>query len=357
MNNIDDVAMVFGDVLGGLISCVAQQVRVILPAGTEIKTRYDVRATGYSMGASVSSGTGTGTGTTAASNGAIDVIIGDLPAGMEGVVLAKIPKNTAVLFRGYNLKTHDDFEESVVVMETADETLQTNGEAHYLRFEVLAILEESQLLLQQRAPANQIDAHLQKITACIATIRLHREHSVHTLWDLLIEQLNNCAGTLRGRNYGVARLMSQHGAYLGMMRGIAASGSAPTNLDEDMAMDSTTADDNPLSPQASHAFSNSAQRNIGARMQSSVTPIANRPRRRGLNTTITTATYELEYTPSIPRLSRPHTLSSSPVISHMSAPTPVLIHQENSNRIPSPPLPGELQRQVAAPFTDTTHIN
>jgi Ca-activated chloride channel family protein len=119
VNNLEDVATVFGDILGGLVSCAAQQVRVVLPTGTEIKSRYAIHTAGDQ----------------------IDIVIGDLPSGAEAAFLAKIPVGRPVTLKGYDLVTHNTFEVNTTVGTTTDVTLQVSGEAHYLRFEVLAIIE------------------------------------------------------------------------------------------------------------------------------------------------------------------------------------------------------------------------
>jgi hypothetical protein len=250
VNNLENVATVFGDVLGSLMSCIAQQVRVVLPPGTEVKTRYSINKLDNGM----------------------EVVIGDLPAGMEGVVLAKIPSHTAVSLKGYNLQTHCNIELNTTVLTSGDEILQTSGEAHYLRFEVLAILDKSKNLILRRSNDSEVNAHIQVITECIAKITEYRQGHEHSLWNVLIDELNNCKTTLENRHtarHDATQHMTQHGACLGMLRGIASSSAE----EEDNAPGSPVSSV-PLAP----VFSNSVQRSISSQLQTHVTPIVARQR-------------------------------------------------------------------------------
>ena len=257
VDNLEDIAVVFGDILGGLVSCVSQQVRVILPTGTEVKTRYALNNI----------------------NNNLEVVIGDLPAGMEAVFLAKIPTNTPVTLKGYNLQTHTQFEITKIVESTTDNILQINGKAHYLRFEVLSLLEQSQTLLLRRASKDEVTELITKINTCIDTISEYRQTHAHSLWDILLDELKTCKDSLENRhnqNHDTTQLMTQHGAYLGMMRGIAVNLSQnPTPI-----MPVTGTDNNGLlSPiNLDRSFSNSVQRQIRSQLQTTMTPVVVRQR-------------------------------------------------------------------------------
>jgi hypothetical protein len=211
VNNLEDVATVFGDILGGLVSCAAQQVRIVLPVGTEVKSRYATNTNGDKM----------------------EIVIGDMPAGAEAAFLAKISAGLPVTLKGYDLLTHNTFEMNTTVSTTDDSTLQVNGDAHYLRFEVMAILEQSRSLMNFHTPAADITAQVTKIDACIATITTHRAEHEHSLWDILLDELNACKRTLQHRNVydtTTPHIMTQHAGYLGRMRGLpAALSQVPSN--------------------------------------------------------------------------------------------------------------------------------
>ena len=147
VNNLEDVAKVFGDVLGGLVSCVAQQVKVILPVGTEVKSRYATNRDGSNL----------------------EIIIGDMPAGMEAIFLARIPVTFTIQLQGYDIKNNTPFITYSIVVITDDTNLLLNGEAHYLRFEVMELLDETHKLLDGGNFTKQIE----KIDTCIKFIMEH----------------------------------------------------------------------------------------------------------------------------------------------------------------------------------------
>ncbi len=269
VNDIENVAVVFGDILGGLMSCTSQQVRVLLPPGTEVKTRYAVHNT----------------------PAAVEVVIGDMPASMNAAFIAKLPVNTPITLKGYDILNHTTFELNTTVNTTDDETLQTNGEAHYLRFEVLAIIEKSRSMIMNNPSSADIQTVIDSINAYITTITEYSSTHSHTLWSLLLSELNNCKTNLQNRNninrYHTGQVLSQHTAYLGMMRGLPAQTplAQPYYHSSSMQNEDENEDDDPCSASriASAApppvdlqrtFSNAVQRQISGQMHSYATPVA-----------------------------------------------------------------------------------
>lgn len=190
VNTLEDVATVFGNVLGGLISCSFQQVRILLPRQTEIKSRY---ATNHLD--------------------ELEIMVGDLSAGMEAVILAKIPLGHVLTVKAYDLKTSQLVTFETTVSSSEDVTIQTDGEAHYLRFDVLALLDDI-------ASGKQTYEHyLEMVGACTRNIKAYRENHAHALWDLLLNELDRALKTLKFPHMYHRNLTKQHGAYLGMMRG------------------------------------------------------------------------------------------------------------------------------------------
>jgi len=237
VNNLEDVACVFGDILGGLISCSAQQLCVVLPLGTEVKSRYARNVI----------------------DNTVNIVIGDLPAGMEAAFIAKIPIGTAILIKGYDLQTHSTFKITTTVTTTHDLILNINSEAHYLRFEVLALLDQSRVILASFSSKDTINTHINKLNTLIAKINEYRVLAPHSLWDVLLEELDSCVKSLTRPSdiFDTPSILSQHAGYLGRMRGLPASSQ--------------------LSPDLTHlprGFSNSIQRQISAGLTSQVTPVA-----------------------------------------------------------------------------------
>jgi hypothetical protein len=92
-------------------------------------------------------------------------------------------------------------------------TIQTDGEAHYLRFDVLALLDDI-------ASGKQTYEHyLEMVLACTRDIHAYREKHAHALWDLLLNELDRTLKTLKFPHMYHRNISKQHGAYLGMMRG------------------------------------------------------------------------------------------------------------------------------------------
>lgn len=75
VNKLEDVATAFGDTLGGLMSCVAQNVEAVLPADAIVQGPFKVRA----------------------GTDAVTVAIGDLYAGTERIILYSASTNTATV--------------------------------------------------------------------------------------------------------------------------------------------------------------------------------------------------------------------------------------------------------------------
>lgn len=254
VNNLEDVATVFGDILGGLVSCSAQQVRIMLPVGTEIKSRYATNTIGDKM----------------------EIVIGDMPAGAEAAFLAKIPIGLPVTLKGYDLVAHNTFEMNSVVGTTDDSTLQVSGEAHYLRFEVMTLLEQSRSLMNYTTPVAAVNVQITKIDECISTITAHRAAHEHSLWDILLDELNGCKRTLQNRNmYDTAtpHIMTQHAGYLGRMRGLpAALSQAPNPLQGVFSGGEACGDPYDIPPPApiGRTFSNYAQRQISSQLTATV---------------------------------------------------------------------------------------
>jgi hypothetical protein len=94
----------------------------------------------------------------------------------------------------------------------------------------------------------------------ITKITEYRARVPHSLWDVLLEELDNCIKSLTNPNtvnMSTPHILSQHAGYLGRMRGLPASSQS-----------------NPDSPHLVRGFSNSIQRQISAGLASQVTPVS-----------------------------------------------------------------------------------
>ena len=239
--NKEDVAVVIGDVVGGLVSCAFQQVTMTLPV-CEIKTRYHCVKTETEMG----------------------VMIGDLMEHGEAIVLARMPIGSSFHVDALNRVTGAMDTTWAMVYATEEPRLHAMGVAHWLRWEVVTIMEAVAAHVEAFGSVRSLShfAHESRIIECLTAIRdkkaLSSDYEV-ALWDLLTHELTMCQDMLAG---GVSTVhLRQHGATLSLMRGV--SSRASTN-----STNSTNGSLPPLS--LSRAFSNATQRSWSDNMSQQV---------------------------------------------------------------------------------------
>ena len=236
--NKEDVAVVIGDVVGGLVSCAFQQVTLTLPV-CEIKTRYQVRL----------SETNT------------EIKIGDLMEHGEAIVLARLPIGSSFHVDALNRVTGAVDTTWAMVYATEEPRLHAMGAAHWLRWEVVTIMETVAEHVETYGVMRSLAllALENRITECLAAIRDTRllcSDYEAALWDLLTHELTICQGMLEG---GVSSVhLHQHGATLSLMRGVS------SRMDSVNSVGSLP----PLS--LSRTFSNATQRNWSEQMSQNV---------------------------------------------------------------------------------------
>lgn len=221
VNNLEDVATVFGNILGGLISCSFQQVQIRLPPGTEIKSRYYAEE----------------------NMGHMNIMVGDLAAGTEAVILANLCYGTRLEVNGFDIHKLQSFVCERLITTTDDSTLQLNAEAHYMRFEILSLLDDISKRTETTSRLlNRVETYIEQITA-------KRVTHPHALWELLLNELEECKKTIcEPASRHRESLMTQRRTYLGLMKG------SPSQASQD----------------AYQLFSNSAQRQISANLTQNV---------------------------------------------------------------------------------------
>jgi len=208
VNNLDHVASVFGDILGGLISCSYQQISVSLPKDTLIQSRYAIQT----------------------SLDKIDILIGDLPADMDAIFLAKLPTQHPITLNAYDLKQHTFITMETVVTLPDNPQLQSNAMAHYIRFKVLSLIDQVLKFTKNTSdidPESISSLKQQKLIKYINEyLLLIPQYSVsypHSLWNILIKELEYCKYYFENKKdccEDWQSLMSQHKVCLGLMKGI-----------------------------------------------------------------------------------------------------------------------------------------
>jgi Mg-chelatase subunit ChlD len=237
VENMEDVANVFGDILGGLMSCVAQQVKVHFPKGVVLNTHYAIHS----------------------DDNGTSVTIGDISAGMEATMIVKYIDERNIVVEGYDLGSLSMFRNVVPVINIDDPSIQVEGDAHYVRFIVIDLIEDCRhgILLGYIRPDI-----VRRVDECIALVTAQKEKNDYSLWELLLDELNTCKDNISKpihNGHHASQVLSQHSAVLGLMKGIrtpargtnAAAGAAPTPI--------------------TRGFSNAVQRAISSQLQSATT--------------------------------------------------------------------------------------
>lgn len=203
VRNLEDVATVFGDILGGLVSVSAQKVEVQLPPGAVANTQYR----------------------TTVDAGLTSVYVGDLYSEAEVTILfSSAPSFGAIRIKGTNMETLD------VIDTVVESQLLTNMADIPISLLVADYRNKvSDVLLKLRLGGSKTQLKVtvnDLLTALAAEDRLRQ----HPLRSMLLEDLENAKNLLaRGSSLTQNELteVSQHSAYLGMARGLRTRTSAP----------------------------------------------------------------------------------------------------------------------------------
>ncbi len=205
VKNLEDVASVFGEILGGLLSISAQMVEVSFPPEVEVETVYPKEVL---------------------EGGVTCVRIGDLYAEAEQTVLFKSsPDQGPIRVTGVALPGFDrvDIRQQPELLAQDAEPDATLKMADY-RNQVSKLLKDSRLSARPRA---EIAREAQDLKMLLETSSFHE----NMLVQMMIEDLNNIIqiSTAAPSHYGLAPTvtshMAQHETYLGVARGLR----SPTN--------------------------------------------------------------------------------------------------------------------------------
>lgn len=200
VNTLEDVATVFGDILGGLISVSAQKVEVQLPPGAEAKTSFRTETDDAGM---------------------TTVYVGDLYADAEITILFKSsPSRGPLRVKGTDMTTLNPID-----------TICDPTPLHSLEDIPLSLIvaeyrqQVVELLQRMRTDSHRPDpeALRSEIQALLRTIEDQDRIRTHPLRPILLEDLQQALQRLeRGHDFTQLETveMAQHSAYLGMARGL-----------------------------------------------------------------------------------------------------------------------------------------
>ena len=202
VNNLEQVATVFGDVLGGLRTCLVQQARILVPVSVVQLTKFAERVTGETK----------------------EIVVGDIIAGAEiTVVLEGLPSSSPeqVVLKGADITTGVPFT-NMIVMDPLTPILQQQGLAAFLRSELANFVERTNQGMNHSIFGN-ITTELQRMgNGLLAQLRAQPAS------PLIAFLISECEKTLRFVTMPPPPLlmrttsnqMSQHSAALGTGRGI-----------------------------------------------------------------------------------------------------------------------------------------
>jgi hypothetical protein len=168
VSNIEDVATVFGDIIGGLLSAIVQQIRVIVPKGTAIQSCYSMIETVTEM----------------------EIIVGDLSVDMEAIFLVQLPKDTSLQLKGNIISTNESIEMTTTIIDTDNEKINDKNNLHYIRFKVVLMIEK----ITNSTYWNDILRDKYKIEINELTMSIYRYYAInqHYLLEHMLNELNVC---------------------------------------------------------------------------------------------------------------------------------------------------------------------
>jgi hypothetical protein len=211
VHTLADVASVFGSILGGLRTTMAEATRLIVPAGVRQRTTFKMSAR---------------------PNGGQEILLGDIIAGGEQIVVLEGLLETDRV----GLEYHAVAENTIVVVEnivcSASEDGQGVGEIAFLRCRTVDLMAEANRLMMAGSPPTA--ALLDQIATLIATLRALPASLIVTMLIGELERAQRFVTMppappelLRTRS----NQLSQHTAYLG--RGGGGGGIMSTGSDDE----------------------------------------------------------------------------------------------------------------------------
>jgi hypothetical protein len=192
----------------------------------------------------------------------IEIRIGDLMEHGEAIVLARLPIGSSFHVDALNRVTGAVDTTWAMVYATEEPRLHAMGAAHWLRWEVVTIMEDVAAHVETFGLMRSLSlfALENRVAECLTAIqdtRLLCSDYEAALWDLLTHELTVCQSMMTGGASTVH--LRQHGATLSLMRGMS------SRMDSVNSMSST----NSLPP-LSRAFSNATQRSWSDNMSQQV---------------------------------------------------------------------------------------
>lgn len=196
--NLENVATVFGEVLGGLTTVVAQNALVHLPPGSTAKTAY---------------------ATVQDQDGTIRVRVGDIYTENEIVVLATLPTgHDTVRVTGHNMLTFTTQDERLIATPATAQTPKHLEQAVF-RYRVSQVLKR---VLDHSVNRDTLKSDAEDLLAQLKDLPYAAEQLIQMMIDDLERVLETFTHGLGGSTPlgATATNFAQHSAYLGLGRGL-----------------------------------------------------------------------------------------------------------------------------------------
>jgi hypothetical protein len=203
VHNIEDVATVFGNILGGLASCLVQRFALTITGAAEVLTHYTVQQV---------------------DNGK-QIMIGDVTSAGEYTVLIRgcTSSPTHIRICGYDLQKMERIDAQIETSNVNEDTsLQAIAYAAYMRWETVELMNTvRQVCLHDFE--KKADSLRKSIDDQIGRIKNIQATYEHPVLPLLLSELEECKKIVQ-HSYPILheaiQYLEQHSAYYGQARGI-----------------------------------------------------------------------------------------------------------------------------------------
>lgn len=198
VKNLEDVASVFGEILGGLMSCSAQMIEVFLPPGVECDTLYSKEVL---------------------EGGITKIRIGDLYAESEQILIFKSsPDQGPIKITGVSMPAMQEMEwvQPVSLLAEGDEPDKVLKLADYRQ-------QVSMILKELKSSHMSISTSLKEKAVALKTLLESSSFNEDPLVQMMIEDLKTITDVRADEPYSLhemASAVTQHATYLGVSRGL-----------------------------------------------------------------------------------------------------------------------------------------
>ncbi len=208
VNNIEDVATAFGDTIGGLMSCVAQNVEIVISSAATVEGPLKKET----------------------KNGITTVQIGDVYSGTEKIVLCSMQKQDlregCIVFQGMKLPLFDSFSFTPTPIHCEDRDIEVELTRH--RYTCATLLRDLQSMAHnsyfpldtQNELRTRIDAFQQAVEDTF-----YDNHPIGTQLRSEVSILRQALQNITTPQIDMDAVINQHTSYYGLGRGF----SSPMN--------------------------------------------------------------------------------------------------------------------------------